>query len=151
MLCVIPIPIVRWVLVGGAFGLSGYFLFRNVYPILTSVCSIPSDSIILTMLYYIDRTKGDTSARHHSCRDTCCRNLALQSPIFQLLRDRRHGRKGSFRRRERSNINGDGVEYANFHIMMNLLTRNGNYSFVYRWIRATKGAVFGERIQRKCL
>ncbi|KAJ7510615.1 hypothetical protein B0H11DRAFT_1955470 [Mycena galericulata] len=36
VLAVIPVPIVRWVLVGLAFGLSGYFLVRNIYPILSS-------------------------------------------------------------------------------------------------------------------
>ncbi|KAK7020045.1 hypothetical protein R3P38DRAFT_2972422 [Favolaschia claudopus] len=36
ILAVIPISIVRWSLVGIAFGLSGYFLVRNVYPILAS-------------------------------------------------------------------------------------------------------------------
>lgn len=36
LLCVIPIPILRWSLVGVAFGLSGYFLVANVYPILAS-------------------------------------------------------------------------------------------------------------------
>ena len=35
----IPVPIVRWALVGIAFGLSGWFLGANVYPILASVCS----------------------------------------------------------------------------------------------------------------
>ena len=40
MLCVIPVAIVRWVLVGIAFAVSGYFLVANVYPILASVrCS----------------------------------------------------------------------------------------------------------------
>ncbi|KAG1867528.1 hypothetical protein C8R48DRAFT_772020 [Suillus tomentosus] len=34
ILCVIPISILRWVLVGLAFCLSGYFLVANVYPIL---------------------------------------------------------------------------------------------------------------------
>lgn len=33
----IPVPILRWVLVGVAFTLSGYFLVANVYPILASV------------------------------------------------------------------------------------------------------------------
>lgn len=33
----IPVPIVRWVFVGLAFGLSGYFLIRNVYPVLATV------------------------------------------------------------------------------------------------------------------
>ncbi|KAI5991717.1 hypothetical protein EDC04DRAFT_1338221 [Pisolithus marmoratus] len=36
ILCVIPNWIVRWVLVAVAFGLSGYFLVANVYPILAS-------------------------------------------------------------------------------------------------------------------
>lgn len=36
ILCVIPVPIVRWVLVGIAFGLSGWFLGANIYPILAS-------------------------------------------------------------------------------------------------------------------
>ncbi|KAI6123369.1 hypothetical protein EV401DRAFT_1277586 [Pisolithus croceorrhizus] len=34
ILCVIPNWVVRWVLVGIAFGLSGYFLVANVFPIL---------------------------------------------------------------------------------------------------------------------
>ncbi|KAJ9097042.1 hypothetical protein QFC20_006284 [Naganishia adeliensis] len=34
ILCVIPIPILRWILVGGAAISSGYFLWLNVYPIL---------------------------------------------------------------------------------------------------------------------
>ena len=37
----IPVPIVRWALVGIAFCLSGWFLGANVYPILASV-SAPS-------------------------------------------------------------------------------------------------------------
>ncbi|KAF9453357.1 Yip1-domain-containing protein [Macrolepiota fuliginosa MF-IS2] len=36
VLCVIPVPILRWVLVGIAFGLSGWFLGSNIYPILAS-------------------------------------------------------------------------------------------------------------------
>ncbi|KAF7342952.1 hypothetical protein MVEN_01725200 [Mycena venus] len=36
ILAVIPYPPVRWSLVGIAFGLSGWFLVRNVYPILAS-------------------------------------------------------------------------------------------------------------------
>ena len=37
ILCVIPVPILRWTLVGLAFVISGYFLVANVYPILASV------------------------------------------------------------------------------------------------------------------
>ncbi|KAH7928883.1 Yip1-domain-containing protein [Leucogyrophana mollusca] len=36
ILCVIPVPLLRWILVGIAFGLSGYFLVANVYPVLAS-------------------------------------------------------------------------------------------------------------------
>ncbi|KAF8586901.1 Yip1-domain-containing protein [Ramaria rubella] len=36
ILCVIPVAILRWVLVGVAFLLSGYFLVANIYPILAS-------------------------------------------------------------------------------------------------------------------
>lgn len=40
ILCVIPVPIVRWTLVGIAFLVSGYFLVANIYPILASVCKL---------------------------------------------------------------------------------------------------------------
>ncbi|KAG5652644.1 hypothetical protein H0H81_004200 [Sphagnurus paluster] len=36
VLCVIPVPILRWALVFIAFTLSGYFLVVNVYPVLAS-------------------------------------------------------------------------------------------------------------------
>ncbi|KDR77022.1 hypothetical protein GALMADRAFT_225171 [Galerina marginata CBS 339.88] len=36
VLCVIPVPILRWVLVALAFGLSGWFLGSNIYPVLAS-------------------------------------------------------------------------------------------------------------------
>ncbi|GAW04930.1 Yip1-domain-containing protein [Lentinula edodes] len=36
ILCVIPVPLLRWVLVFLAFASSGYFLIRNIYPILAS-------------------------------------------------------------------------------------------------------------------
>ncbi|KAI0921534.1 hypothetical protein AcW2_006475 [Taiwanofungus camphoratus] len=36
LLCVIPVPLLRWILVGLAFLLSGFFLVANVYPILAS-------------------------------------------------------------------------------------------------------------------
>ncbi|KAI0058459.1 Yip1-domain-containing protein [Artomyces pyxidatus] len=36
ILCIIPVPLVRWILTGVAFGLSGYFLVANVYPVLAS-------------------------------------------------------------------------------------------------------------------
>jgi protein YIPF1/2 len=37
ILCVIPVPLLRWSLVGLAFLFSGYFLVANIYPILASV------------------------------------------------------------------------------------------------------------------
>ncbi|KAJ7482458.1 hypothetical protein FB451DRAFT_1441725, partial [Mycena latifolia] len=37
ILAVIPVPVVRWALVGIGFGHSGYFLVRNVYTILSTV------------------------------------------------------------------------------------------------------------------
>ncbi|PVF93629.1 Yip1-domain-containing protein [Serendipita vermifera] len=36
ILCIIPVPILRWALCSVAFGLSGYFLVSNVYPILAT-------------------------------------------------------------------------------------------------------------------
>lgn len=42
-----PVNILRWSLVALAFGLSGYFLFRNIYPILASVSTLlPSDDLV---------------------------------------------------------------------------------------------------------
>lgn len=49
-LCLIPVGILRWILVAGAAGSSGYFLYvslsdcqliisvQNIYPVLQSVC-----------------------------------------------------------------------------------------------------------------
>lgn len=47
VLCVIPESITRWVLVGVAFGLSGYYLGANVYPILSSVSRL----LIVCMIF----------------------------------------------------------------------------------------------------
>jgi hypothetical protein len=46
ILCIIPRAIVRFVFVGIGFGLSGYFLVRNIYPILSSVCLLLLLSIV---------------------------------------------------------------------------------------------------------
>jgi len=43
LLCIIPVPIVRWVCVGIAFGLSGHFLYANVYPVLAAVSTDSSN------------------------------------------------------------------------------------------------------------
>jgi hypothetical protein len=39
LLCLAPVGILRWILVGAGAATSGYFLFRNIYPILASVSS----------------------------------------------------------------------------------------------------------------
>jgi hypothetical protein len=49
ILCVIPVPILRWVLVGVAFSLSGYFLIANVYPILSSAEAKPMRLLIIVI------------------------------------------------------------------------------------------------------
>ncbi|KAJ7035941.1 hypothetical protein C8F04DRAFT_1097158 [Mycena alexandri] len=49
ILAVIPFPTVRWSLVGIAFGLSGYFLVRNVYPILASAEAKATRLIIIVI------------------------------------------------------------------------------------------------------
>ncbi|KZT12966.1 Yip1 domain family protein [Laetiporus sulphureus 93-53] len=50
VLCVIPVPLVRWVLVGIAFLLSGYFLVANVYPVLASADAKPVRLIIILLV-----------------------------------------------------------------------------------------------------
>jgi len=47
ILCVVPVPIVRWVLVGVAFCTSGYFLVMNIYPILASAEQKPTRLLII--------------------------------------------------------------------------------------------------------
>ncbi|KAG7451571.1 Yip1-domain-containing protein [Guyanagaster necrorhizus] len=49
VLCVIPVPILRWVLVAVAFVQSGYFLVRNVYPILASAEAKATRLIIIAI------------------------------------------------------------------------------------------------------
>jgi len=36
ILCIIPIALLRWILSGIGFALSGYFLVANIYPVLVS-------------------------------------------------------------------------------------------------------------------
>jgi len=50
LLCVIPVPIVRWVLVGVGFLFSGYFLAMNTYPILASADAKSVRLIIIVLL-----------------------------------------------------------------------------------------------------
>ncbi|KAH6912894.1 Yip1 domain family protein [Coprinopsis sp. MPI-PUGE-AT-0042] len=49
ILCVAPVPIMRWALVGLAFGLSGYFLAANIYPILASAEAKATRLLILVL------------------------------------------------------------------------------------------------------
>lgn len=49
-LCIIPIPILRWVLVGIAFGSSGWYLVRNVYPVLASADQKPTRLIVVVLV-----------------------------------------------------------------------------------------------------
>jgi len=49
LLCIIPVPILRWVLVGAAFGLSGFFIFSNIWPILAGTDQ-KSSRLILAVL-----------------------------------------------------------------------------------------------------
>jgi hypothetical protein len=49
VLCVIPVPIVRWALVGVAFGLSGWFLSANIYPILATAEAKATRLIIILL------------------------------------------------------------------------------------------------------
>jgi len=49
LLCVIPIPLVRWILVGIAFLISGYFLAANVYPILATADAKPVRLVIILL------------------------------------------------------------------------------------------------------
>ncbi|PPQ68092.1 hypothetical protein CVT25_014255 [Psilocybe cyanescens] len=49
VLCVIPVRIVRWVLVGLGWGLSGWFLGSNIYPILASAEAKATRLIIILL------------------------------------------------------------------------------------------------------
>ncbi|EJD01879.1 Yip1 domain family protein [Fomitiporia mediterranea MF3/22] len=53
-LCLAPYPIVRWVLVGVACGLSGYFLLANVYPVLATANSkTPRAFVIVIVILHL--------------------------------------------------------------------------------------------------
>lgn len=49
ILCVIPVPLLRWILVFVAFGLSGYFLVVNIYPILATAEAKATRLIIIVI------------------------------------------------------------------------------------------------------
>ncbi|PFH51186.1 hypothetical protein AMATHDRAFT_3317 [Amanita thiersii Skay4041] len=50
VLCVIPVPLLRWSLVGLAFGLSGYFLVANIYPILATAEAKATRLLIIVLI-----------------------------------------------------------------------------------------------------
>ena len=86
VLCIIPVPLVRWVLVALAFGQSGYFLVANVYPILATVSQQRNSErgSLLTMAI-IGRSKSDSPPCHNYLRPPRCVGSHLQSPLLQLL------------------------------------------------------------------
>ncbi|CED82871.1 Uncharacterized conserved protein [Phaffia rhodozyma] len=52
-LCIIPVPILRWILVLVGAGTSGWFLLRNVYPVLSALDSkLPRLLVILILVLH---------------------------------------------------------------------------------------------------
>ncbi|KAH9967503.1 hypothetical protein BC827DRAFT_1264300 [Russula dissimulans] len=49
ILCIIPIPLLRWILCGVRFSLSGYFLVANIYPVLASADQKPVRLLIIVI------------------------------------------------------------------------------------------------------
>ncbi|KAN0107751.1 Yip1 domain containing protein [Russula decolorans] len=49
ILCIIPIALLRWILSGIGFALSGYFLVANVYPVLVSANQKPVRLLIVVI------------------------------------------------------------------------------------------------------
>ncbi|KAH9968147.1 hypothetical protein BC827DRAFT_474736 [Russula dissimulans] len=49
ILCIIPIPLLRWILCGAGFSLSGYFLVANIYPVLASADQKPVRLLIIVI------------------------------------------------------------------------------------------------------
>lgn len=85
LLCVIPVPLVRWILVGAAFLLSGFFLVSNIYPILAAVSFAHSVSDH-TDIVPIGRPEGSSTHCRRSCADARSPRPVLQGLVFQLLR-----------------------------------------------------------------
>ena len=74
ILCIIPVAILRWVLSGIGFALSGYFLVANIYPVLVSVrhpyLFFSDDD--LTSLFYVGEPEASTAS-------DCCNSSATRS------------------------------------------------------------------------
>jgi hypothetical protein len=84
---VIPIPIMRWILVGLAFALSGYFLVANTYPILASVCPVISTRCIVRRLILLGTGGTKTNPLDHNNNFPLTRRFGthFQSHVLQLL------------------------------------------------------------------
>jgi hypothetical protein len=89
ILCVIPVAIVRWVLVGVAFLLSGYFLVVNTWPILATVRRFRPQTALWSDYSYVivGRSKSCAVGSHHSHSTSRCSRALLQSALLQLLRE----------------------------------------------------------------
>jgi hypothetical protein len=78
ILCIIPIALLRWILSGIGFALSGYFLVANIYPVLVSVRHLISISPIALTLSPLN-VGGSQGGAASDCCDRCpaCRYCAL--------------------------------------------------------------------------
>lgn len=75
ILCIIPVALLRWVLSGIGFALSGYFLVANIYPVLVSVRH-PSLLSPMHDLKPISPYAGEPEA---STASNCCGSSATRS------------------------------------------------------------------------
>ena len=85
-MCVIPVPLLRWALVGVAVGLSGWFLVANVYPILATV-SIFAVVAVFALTVPLGGSKGDSLAHYCARTPPPCLGSYIQSHVLQLLCD----------------------------------------------------------------
>ena len=97
LVCIAPFSILRWVLTGVGFAVSGYFLCANVYPILQTV-NIPRIVSFPDGVPLIVSLGGLACEQNIHCPDRPLprsRRLHLQSDVLQLLR--REGRHAGSR------------------------------------------------------
>jgi hypothetical protein len=94
----VPIALLRWILCGIAFALSGYFLVANIYPVLVSVRHL---SLIPCIIHTSTLNAGGPKVDPVSdCRGrgaTCGRGALIQAFILQLLHRRQHRPWRSYR------------------------------------------------------
>ena len=74
ILCIIPVALLRWVLSGIGFALSGYFLVANIYPVLVSVrhLCLLSPMIIINFPFYVGKPEVSSAS-------DCCDSSATRS------------------------------------------------------------------------